>query len=208
MACGLGPYVGEGRRTNVGRRDRLRVLVEEALVKDIMRIGGDIVSSERFAKARSVPHHSKDGNIAVHSMETAGYALLLARWLGEHGVEVSEVDAVRASLLHDIGMTVDEVFLSPSYIKARSHPREGARIAREEYGASEKQVDAVRRHMWPVWHVIPPMSAEGWVVSLADKCCSMHEVGRTTGETVEAAGKWILHRWHRFSKLLSRWGKQ
>lgn len=187
---------------------RLRVLVEEALVRDIMEIGGDIVSSKRFEKARSVPHHSKGGNIAAHSLETAGYGLLLARWLGEHGVEVSEVDVVRASLLHDIGMTEDEVFFSPSYKKARSHPREGARIAREEYGASEKQVDAVRRHMWPVWHVVPPMSAEGWVVSLADKCCSMHELGRSTSEIVEAAGKWFLRRWHRFSWVKEHRGER
>lgn len=155
----------------------------------------DIVASERFEKARSVPHHSKDGNIAAHSLETARYALLIARWLGEHGVAVSETDVVRASLLHDIGMTEDAVFLSPSYKKARSHPKEGARIAREEYGANETQVEAVLRHMWPIWWVVPPQSAEAWVVSLADKCCSMHEARSTTGEVVEAAGKWLLRAW-------------
>jgi uncharacterized protein len=149
--------------------------VDDTLRNDILRHGRDIVSSERFTKARKVPHHSKGGNIARHSMETAGYALLLARWLDRHGVTVSERDAVRASLLHDIGMTEDEVFLSPSRVKAYTHPREGSRIAREEFGVSDLQADAILRHMWPIGHV-PPHSIEGWVVVAADKCCSIHEI--------------------------------
>lgn len=166
--------------------------MDDTLRNDILRHGRDIVSSARFAKAREVPHHSKGGNIARHSMETAGYALLLARWLDRHGVTVSERDAVRASLLHDIGMTEDEVFLSPSHVKARTHPREGSRIAREEFGANEVQDGAIRSHMWPVWRLAPPRTMVGWVVSVADKCCSMHELGRSSEEVVEAAGRWIL----------------
>ena len=166
--------------------------MNDAVFEEVRRIGGDILSSERFAKAESVLHHSKDGNIARHSLETAGYALSISRWLGRHGVAVCEEDAVRASLLHDIGMTEDHVFLSPSHRKARSHPRVGARIAREEYDANEVQQEAIRSHMWPVWRVVPPRSVVGWVVSAADKCCSMHEVGRTSEELVEQAGRQLL----------------
>ena len=99
---------------------------------------------------------------------------------------------VRASLLHDIGMTEDDVFLSPSYKKARSHPREGARIAREEFGANRLQVEAIQSHMWPVWRAVPPRTMEGWIVSAADKCCSVHETKRTTEEIVEMAGRKML----------------
>lgn len=164
--------------------------------KELERYGADIISSDRFAKARQVPHHSRRGNIALHSLETAGYALLLVRWLERHGVTVSERDSVRASLLHDIGMTEDDVFFSPSYKKARSHPREGARIAREEFGADEVQEQAILSHMWPVWRAVPPRSMVGWVVSAADKCCSAHETKRTTDEIVEGACRWILSRVH------------
>jgi len=166
-------------------------LVEDAVLRRVEELGGDIISSGRFAKARLVPHHSKSGNIALHSLETAGYALLLVRWLGQHGVDVSEEDAVRASLLHDIGMTEDDVFESPSYKKASSHPREGARIARGEYGASEVQVEAVAHHMFPVTPM-PPRSKVGWVVTAADKCCSIHELGRSTKEIVDSAGRRLL----------------
>ena len=166
--------------------------LDNALFDDIMGMGKDIVLSDRFAKAWEVPHHSKDGNIAVHSLKTAEYALVLARWLADHDVSVSERDVVRASLLHDIGMTEDSVFLSPSYMKARSHPREGARIARDEFGANDTQVEAILFHMWPVCCVIPPRSAEGWTVSIADKRCSVHEVGEMSGDVVARVGRWML----------------
>ncbi|MBR3317354.1 MAG: HD domain-containing protein [Atopobiaceae bacterium] len=150
--------------------------MDEALEKDIMDFGTDIIASERFAKAIDVPHHSKDGNIAAHSLETAGIALRLTRWLNRHGASIDEVTTVRAGLLHDIGMTEDEVFLSPSREKGHTHPLEGARIAREEFGADDAQLDAILHHMWPVCCLTPPHTSEGWVVTAADKLCSLNEV--------------------------------
>ena len=140
---------------------------------EVLRLGGDIIDSDRFAKARRVPHHY-GRSIADHSIEAAEHAVRLVEWLKGQGVDISEEDAVRASLLHDIGMTVDEVFLSPSHRKAYSHPKEGARIAREEFGANDIQVDAILYHMWPIGF-IPPHNPEGWVVVAADKSCSMNE---------------------------------
>ena len=152
--------------------------MEDGLRNDLMRMGGDIIDSERFAKARNVPHHSKESSIAVHSLETARYALLLARWLNRHGAEVSEEDVVRAALLHDIGMTEDEVFSSPSSVKAHTHPVEGARIAREEFGANEVQTDAILHHMFPACTLVPPHNTVGWILTTADKICSANDVGR------------------------------
>ena len=144
---------------------------------DLEQMGGDILHSERFAKAYKVPHHNEHGNIGLHSRETAGYALDFARWLNQHGKPIDERDVVRASLLHDIGMTEDQVFLSPSHEKAFTHPKEGARIAREEFGANDVQLNAIRYHMWPIGFVAP-CHPVGWVVLAADKYCSMREVQR------------------------------
>lgn len=156
---------------------------QTSLLQDVARMGNDILSSDRFAKARGVPHHNAHGNIALHCMETAAYALGMARWLNSRGANIDERDVVRASLLHDIGMTEDEVFESPSKIKAKTHPLEGARIAKEEFGANEVQLDAILHHMWPIG-LVGPRDATGWVVMLADKYCSMHEVRREAARLV------------------------
>lgn len=157
--------------------------MDDALFNDLVDLGGDIITSERFVSAINVPHHSKTGNIAAHSLETAGYALLIARWLNQHGVPVNEKDAVRASLLHDIGMTEEDIFLSPSHEKGRTHPVEGARIAREEFDANEAQVDAILHHMWPFCCLTPPHNVVGFVVTTADKMCSLNEARRRLART-------------------------
>lgn len=140
---------------------------------EILRIGGDIIHSDRFRKAWETDHHV-EFNVAAHSLEAAGYALLIARWLERHGVKVNEEDVVRAALLHDIGMTEDRVWRSPSYRKAYSHPKRGYQIARDEFGANRQQLEAIRRHMWPLC-LIPPRHLTGWIVLTADKASASRE---------------------------------
>lgn len=171
--------------------------MDDELIMEIVEMCDDILASRRFEKAWQVPHHSKGGNIAYHSLETAGYALQLARWLAGHDVLANELDVVRASLLHDIGMTEDSVFFSASHQKARSHPKVGAQIARDEFGANQAQIEAILSHMWPVFRLVPPCSVEGWIVSAADKQCSFFELRRSVAST----GRRLLGIFRLFERL-------
>ena len=141
--------------------------------KDVLRIGEDIIRSERFREAWETRHHVYY-NVASHSLETAEYALLIARWFSRRGIRVNEEDVVRAALLHDIGMTESPVWKSPSYRKAYAHPKEGCRIAKDEFDANRLQLEAIRRHMWPICGV-PPLHLTGWIVMMADKASASHE---------------------------------
>lgn len=138
-------------------------------------MGGDIIESERFKKARHIPHHF-DYDVAAHSLDAAECALAICRWVNRRGGSVSEEDVVRASLLHDIGMTEDEVFESLPSEKAYTHPQEGVRIAGEEYGANDVQLDAIQYHMWPIGRVTPH-HLPGWILVAADKWSSIRETG-------------------------------
>ena len=173
----MGTATEVSRGTQEEALGSLMYIKREELGRDVVRMGEDIIRSARFEKAWSIPHHSKEGNVALHSLSTAACALRYARQLAQRGTVVSEVDLVRAALLHDIGMTEDDVFFSPSRLKAYTHPQEGCRIAREEYGVNDLQADAILHHMWPIGH-IPPHSAEGWLIVAADKTCAIHEVER------------------------------
>ena len=147
------------------------------LKNEILRLGGDIVRSDRFQKAWTIDHHIRY-NVAVHSLEAACYALRIARWLKRRGIKVNEEDVVRAALLHDIGMTEDRVSKSPSYMKAYTHPRAGYRIAKDEFSANKVQLEAIRRHMWPIC-VLPPLHLTGWIVLTADKASASREAKET-----------------------------
>ena len=141
--------------------------------EEVSELGRDIIASDRFSKANEVPHHYGH-SIAEHSLRCARYAVRISDWLERHGVHLSKQDAVRACLLHDMGMTVDDVFESPSRVKAHTHPVEGARIAREEFDAEDETVDAIEHHMWPICPTAP-RHVLGWVVTAADKCSSVRE---------------------------------
>lgn len=143
--------------------------------RQVFSYGADIIKSDRFKKAKRVQHHI-NYNVAVHSVEVAMYALLIVRCLKKHHLakRLDERDLVRAALLHDIGMTNDAVHGSPSYKKAFSHPREGFRIARDEFHLNKAQLKAIKYHMWPVG-IIPPSNVIGWILTTADNMSSFNE---------------------------------
>lgn len=150
--------------------------------RDLLSMGSDILRSERFGKAHSIPHHF-DVDVASHSLNTAGCALAMSRCLNKLGTSVSEEDAVRVSLLHDIGMTEDDVFESIPKIKAHTHPVESARISREEFGANDAMLDAILFHMWPIG-LIPPHHLLGWILWAADKLSFLQETGNYAARTI------------------------
>lgn len=144
--------------------------------KKIMEFGTDILRSERFQTAMHVTHHKKH-TVADHSIRVAECALKMGGALKKKGIEVEDSDLVRGALLHDIGMTDRKVHESRSFIKCFTHPRMGERIAESEYGANKVQKNSIRRHMWPAC-IIPPLTAAGWIILVADKYCSMKELRR------------------------------
>lgn len=140
----------------------------------IRRIGKDILHSPHFSKMYLTPHHGKV-SVARHSLHVAEDGYRIAMWLKAHGIPADPREVVRACLLHDIGMSEDKVYESPSWKKAYTHPKEGWRIAMEEFGATPGIEDAITHHMWPIC-AVPPRHLTGWIVLAADKLSSMREV--------------------------------
>jgi hypothetical protein len=114
----------------------------------------------------------------------AEYALYLYEKGDYPDTEVRDV--VRACLLHDIGMSDRDIHESISFLKAYSHPKRSADIARKEFGANEVQVDAILHHMWPIC-VIPPSSHAGWLLLQADKHCAHRDAADVIRNTMGAA---------------------
>ncbi|MDE7205798.1 MAG: phosphohydrolase, partial [Lachnospiraceae bacterium] len=54
------------------------------------------------------------------------------------------------------------------------HPGRALRNAKKEYRLTKRQADIIKKHMWPLT-VVPPMCREAWIVTTADKYCSLME---------------------------------
>ena len=137
--------------------------------------GGDILRSPTMAKERTIPQHGST-TCFDHSVAVTLCSIRLAeKW----GWDVDWRCLVRGALLHDY-------FLYDWHDKNRPgfkpwhgfyHPGVALQNANKEYHLSPREKDIIKKHMWPLT-IVPPMCREAWIVSTADKVCSLRETLR------------------------------
>ncbi|MGN0402390.1 MAG: HD domain-containing protein [Acetatifactor sp.] len=138
----------------------------------IKRDAADILCSKNF---RSTKEHIQHGNMTVnaHVMNVARYSLALSDKLH---IRCNRRELVRGALLHDYFLydwhIPDEV--NPHKLHGFYHPGRALRNAIREYELTEREKDIIKKHMWPLT-VVPPACREAWIVTAADKWCSLME---------------------------------
>lgn len=147
------------------RNKRIRALLKKH--------ASDILNSENFKGTRK---HIQHGSVTVynHSMDVARYSLLLNKKLG---LKCNIHDLIRGALLHDYFLYDwhDKDYLSErKRLHGFWHPGIALKNAEKEYRLNDTQRDIIHKHMWPLT-VVPPMCREAWVVTAADKYCSLME---------------------------------
>ena len=142
------------------------------LERKIQREANDILFSNNF---RSTKRHIQHGSMTVnqHSRNVARYSLAISRRLG---IRVNERELIRGALLHDYFLYDWHVgdYRKPHKLHGFYHPGRALRNAREEYDLTHREQDIIKKHMWPLT-VVPPVYREGWIVTVADKWCSVME---------------------------------
>ena len=145
------------------RREFYRMLREYA---------ADIIDSRNFRSTRKFIQH---GTMPVHRhcLDVASQSIKISKWLG---IPCSQRDLIRGALLHDY-------FLYDWHDKNREnyqmlhgfyHPGIALKNAEKEYRLSPREKDIIKKHMWPLT-VVPPRCREAWIVTTADKYCSLLE---------------------------------
>lgn len=145
------------------RRKFYRLLKENA---------SDILHSENFQKTR---HHIQHGTMPVyrHCLDVAKQSIEINKALG---LGCSERDLIRGALLHDYFLYDWHDKNRENYQKLHGfyHPGIALKNARKEYHLTRREEDIIKKHMWPLT-VVPPLCREAWVVTAADKYCSLLE---------------------------------
>ena len=133
---------------------------------------GDILESDNFQSTRNYIQH---GSIPVHRhcIDVARQSIAISQWLG---IPCSKRELIRGALLHDY-------FLYDWHDKSREnyqvlhgfyHPGIALRNASKEYNLTLREKDIIKKHMWPLT-IVPPRCREAWIVTTADKYCSILE---------------------------------
>lgn len=168
----LKAYQEKRKAKRIARRKKLyeRYKRIHALLKEH---GDDILNSDNFKKTNA---HIQHGSMTVHnhSMDVARYSLLFNKKLGLH---CNQHDLIRGALLHDYFLYDwhDKAYLAHRQrLHGFHHPMTALQNAEKEYKLNDTQREIIKKHMWPL-SIIPPTCREAWVVTAADKYCSLME---------------------------------
>ncbi len=157
------------RRTKRWKRNYIR---QRELQQKINEAAKDILQSQNFRYTRE---HIQHGNMTVnnHCMNVAKYSLALSRKLR---IKCNETELIRGALLHDYFLYDwhDKDHIGIQNLHGFYHPGKALQNAVKEYDLTEREKDIIKKHMWPLT-VVPPMYREGWIVTMADKWCSLME---------------------------------
>lgn len=132
----------------------------------------DILRSHNF---RSTHRHIQHGNMTVnsHCMNVARYSIAISEKLR---IRCNERELIRGALLHDYFLydwhSKEHVQLYK--LHGFFHPGTAYRNASLEYELTPREADIIRKHMWPLT-IVPPACREAWIVTAADKWCSLLE---------------------------------
>lgn len=170
------------------RAERIKRLYErhKRIHTLLKKHASDILNAENFKGTR---RHIQHGTMTVynHCMDVARYSLLLNKKLG---LRCNKHDLIRGALLHDYFLYDwhDKAYLSQrKRLHGFWHPGIALRNAEKEYKLNDTQREIIKKHMWPLT-VIPPTCKEAWVVTAADKYCSLMEtIGLHKGHGAKAS---------------------
>lgn len=143
-----------------------------AIQRQIKKDAPDILASGNFRRTREYIQH---GSMTVneHVLSVARCSLALSDRLH---IPCSRRELVRGALLHDYFLydwhMPDEE--NPHRLHGFYHPGTALRNALKEYKLTNRERDIIKKHMWPLT-VVPPKCREAWIVTTADKWCSLLE---------------------------------
>lgn len=139
------------------------------------KYASDILESENF---RGTRNHIQHGSIPVHRhcIDVARHSLAISRSLG---IPCNEREMIRGALLHDYFLYDwhDKTRENYQFLHGFYHPGIALKNASKEYELSSREKDIIKKHMWPLT-VVPPRCREAWIVTVADKYCSLLETLR------------------------------
>lgn len=152
-----------------------KYLKQKSLHKEIVKNASDILQSKKFNTTKNYIQH---GNVTVssHCINVAKYSLEISRKLEKIGIKCEKDELVRGALLHDYFLYDwhDKNHVQPYKLHGFYHPGIALKNAQKEYTLTSREKDIIRKHMWPLTG-IPPMYREAWIVTAADKWCSLME---------------------------------
>ena len=141
-----------------------------------------IVENEEFIKTKQIKHHGLTRY--DHSRRVAYFSYLVTKFL-----RLDYKETTKAAMLHDFFTT--EVENENAIFKLRRHPNHAVENSQKYFNLSDKQVDIIKTHMFPVTFT-PPKYLESWIVDIVDDVVSIYERGFWLKKSVKQFATFLL----------------
>ncbi len=143
----------------------------------IQSYGKEILDSDNYKGMKAFKQH---GNVSVHDhcLRVAETSLKINDKLKKLHLRLNERALVRGALLHDYFLYDWHDKSARHKLHGFYHPGEALKNAERDFNLSKKERDIIRQHMFPLTITKIPTNRESWVVSAADKWCSLIETVR------------------------------
>ena len=141
-----------------------------------------IAENEEFLKTKDIKHHGLTRY--DHSRRVAYFSYLVTKFLRLDYKETTE-----AAMLHDFFTT--EVQYDNAIFKLRRHPNHAVENSKKYFELSDKQVDIIKTHMFPVTFT-PPKYLESWIVDIVDDVVSIYERAFWLKKEIKAVATFLL----------------
>lgn len=127
-----------------------------------------IFADQEFLSLSQYVHHQWTNRL-MHSINVSYLSWMIAKKL-----KCDEKAAARAGLLHDF-CPYDFGKKTPTgEHQAFFHPKAAASNSIQRFELSQREVNAILTHMFPLGPV--PRNKEAWIITLADKICATMEL--------------------------------
>ena len=132
----------------------------------------DILRSRNFNRMKEFIQHG-DVTVNAHVLRVARCSIALSEYLH---ISCSRRELIRGALLHDYFLYDWHIpdAENPHRLHGFYHPGLALQNAAKEYPLTNKKKNIIKRHMWPLT-MVPPACREAWIVTAADKWCSLLE---------------------------------
>lgn len=128
------------------------------------------LGDERLMKMKEYVQHG-DVSTYDHAVLVAFYSCMLACRLR---LKYDERALIRGALLHDYYLYDWHEKEAWHKWHGFRHPRFAMENAQRDFHLSEKEIEIIRKHMWPLT-IIPPRCKEAWIVNGTDTWISLIE---------------------------------
>ena len=141
------------------------------MINDDIKKHSNILNHPKFKELENYVAHGNTSTLK-HSIDVATLSLKIA---DKFKLKINKDELIRSALLHDLFLYDWHHAPKEAGLHGYTHSKTAAENAKKIFGINDREYANIVSHMWPLNITKLPKTKEGFIISIADKICSLRE---------------------------------